>query len=57
MRGPLTAILMAILLAGCGGGGKSRDAQEPSPDQTSTVDQTDPSLIWDQGSWDQKDWQ
>ncbi len=44
----LYVLIFATLLAACGGGGGS---------DSSNNTQSDPKLVWDQGNWDEKNWQ
>ena len=50
----LLAILFAsIFIAACGGGGSGgNDAEPPPPPPPPTGD-----LVWDQGNWDELEWQ
>ena len=47
VRVNLIVFAIIALLTGCGGGGGDAPAQTPTP--------TD-SLTWDQGSWQEKNW-
>jgi len=47
----LSVVLLSLsLLSACGGGSSSAPAAAPPPP-------VDTQLDWDQGNWDQEDWQ
>ena len=45
----LTVLTIGIALTSCGGGSSPPPAQQPPP--------IDTQLDWDQGNWDEQDWQ
>ena len=48
--GKLLVSLTLLLLAACGGGGAESTAPPPGPAPS-------PQLTWDQGNWNDKNWQ
>ena len=44
------AIFFASVLSACGGGGGNGGGNQPPP-------QADTDLDWDQGNWDEENWQ
>lgn len=51
-------LLLGVLLCGCGGGGGSSDSSTSPPNNgTPPPPVADTDLDWDDGNWDQEDWQ
>jgi hypothetical protein len=52
-RNLFLAVTMLVMVSACGGGSSSDPASPPPPPPPTA----DNSLDWDNGNWDEEDWQ